>query len=73
MVCAAHLATSQGDLREFSRPFWLSPRQVLVVPVAAPYVSPVLESLTIIGVDVSHLALLTFPEGIRVRGWRKAL
>ena len=23
----------------FYRPFWLSPRQVLVVPVAAPYVS----------------------------------
>jgi threonyl-tRNA synthetase len=23
----------------FSRPFWLSPRQVLVIPVAVPYVS----------------------------------
>ena len=28
-------------------PFWLSPRQVLVVPVAAPYVCPIPSPLSV--------------------------
>lgn len=38
----------------FARPFWVSPRQVLVVPVAAPFVSIILPQLLYVIAQVSN-------------------
>lgn len=45
VVCCGFLTTCEREQNDFGkiekRPFWLSPRQVLVIPVAVPYVSHV--------------------------------
>jgi threonyl-tRNA synthetase len=37
-MCLELFSISESIDYFFARPFWLSPRQVLVIPVAAPYV-----------------------------------